>query len=118
MARPARAPPACMLVRPEKMIITSLPKVCWFFWIPSPKPSPAATITVIEMMPQAMPNMVSNVRRFCAQRVASVSRKRSLKDTGLLLENHLLFFVETGEDFGLHAVEDAEFDVQLLFAVW
>ena len=34
---------------------------------------------VMEMIPQAMPNMVSNVRRLCAHRVATVSRNKSLK---------------------------------------
>ena len=35
----------------------------------------------MEMMPQAIPNMVRSVRRLCAQSVASVSRSRSRKDT-------------------------------------
>src|SRR5215467_1123658 len=119
--RPARAPPACMLVRPENTIITSLPNVSWFFWIPSPSPSPAATITVMEMMPQAMPNMVSSVRRFCAHSVTSVSRSKSLKDTVLssasLLENDLLFFVQPGKDLGLHAVRAAQLHIDLFLPV-
>src|SRR6266700_6027935 len=115
-------PPACMLVRPAKTIITSLPKVSWFFWMPSPRPSPAATIIVMEMMPQAMPNIVSNVRRLCAQRVASVSRNRSVKFMAFrrpnLLQNDLLFFVESFEDFGLHAVRDAQFDAEFFLPVF
>ena len=51
--------------------------------MPLPSPSPAATITVMEMMPQAMPNIVSMVRRLCAQRVASVSRSKSWNDMAL-----------------------------------
>src|SRR5215467_8935471 len=102
-----------MLVRPAKTIITSLPKVCWFFWIPSPRPSPAATMIVMEMMPQAMPNIVSIVRRLCAQSVPSVSRNRSVKFialrlSGRLLQNDLLLFVEAFEDFRFHAVRDAQ----------
>src|SRR2546425_1512545 len=115
-------PPACMLVRPPKTIMTSLPKVSWFFWMPSPRPSPAATITVMEMMPQAMPNIVSMVRRLCAQRVASVSRSKSRNDMALrrsiqLLQNDLLFLVETFEDFRLHAVRDAELYAEFFLAV-
>src|SRR5215467_13748043 len=123
--RPARAPPACMLVRPENTIITSLPKVSWFFWIPSPSPSPAATITVMEMIPQAMPNMVSSVRRFCAHSVTSVSRSKSRKDTvsssagrgSSLLENDLLLLVQSRENFRLHSVGDSQFHVDFLFSV-
>ena len=76
--RPAR-PPACMLVRPSKKIIKSLPKVsCCLCW-PTRKPSPAATIRVMEMMPQAIPNMVRKVRSLCAHKVRRVSRRRSVK---------------------------------------
>jgi len=34
---------------------------------------------VMEMIPQAMPNIVSSVRRLCAQSVATVSRNKSVK---------------------------------------
>src|SRR6266704_3996176 len=111
-----------MLVRPAKTIITSLPKVSWFFWMPSPRPSPAATIMVMEMIPQAIPNIVSTVRRLCAHSVASVSRNRSVKFMGAppggLLQNHLLLFVEAFKDFGLHAIRNPEFDAEFLLPVF
>src|SRR6266702_1807534 len=77
--------------------------------MPLPSPSPAATITVIEMMPHAMPNIVSIVRRLCAHSVASVSRSKSWNDIALrnypqLLQDDLLFLVEAVENFRLHAV--------------
>src|SRR4029077_19435249 len=87
--------------------------------MPSPRPSPAAIMMVMEMMPQAIPNMVRSVRRFCAQRVTSVSRRRSRKDTGglRLLQNDFLLFGQAREDFGFYAVGDTEFDADFLFAV-
>src|SRR3984893_18954688 len=90
--------------------------------MPLPSPSPAATITVMEMMPQAMPNIVSMVRRLCAQRVARVSRSKSWNDMALrryieLLQNDLLFLVETFEDFRLHSVRDAELYAEFFLAV-
>src|SRR5713226_3061635 len=123
MRRPERVPPACMLVRPAKTIMTSLPKVSWFFWSPAPRPSPAPTITVLEMMPQAMPNIVSNVRRLCAHSVASVSTTRSRKDMASrpqnpLLKNHFLFFVQALQDFRLHTVGDPQLHVDFLLAVF
>src|SRR5229473_4008353 len=122
MRRPERVPPACMLVRPAKTIITSLPKVSWFFWMPAPSPSPAATITVMEMMPQAMPNMVSMVRRLWAQSVPSVSRSRSWNDMALrrpiqLLQNDFLLLAEALEDLRLHAVGDAELHAKFFLAL-
>src|SRR5579859_1132045 len=90
--------------------------------MPSPSPSPAATMMVMEITPQAMQNIVSIVRRLCAHSVASVSRNKSLKFMALrlspkLLQNDLLLFVEAFEDFGLHAVGDAEFHAEFLFTV-
>src|SRR5690242_19709778 len=80
--------------------------------MPSPRPSPAATMMVMETMPQAMPNMVRSVRRLCAHRVASVSRNRSRKDTGVLrlLQDDVLFFGQAREDFRLDAVRNAQFN--------
>src|SRR6266403_4061643 len=119
---PELMPPACILVRPPKTIMTSLPKVSCFFWMPPPRPSPAATITVMEMMPQAMPNIVSMVRRLWAQSVASVSRSRSWNDMVLrpsiqLLEHDFLLLSEAFKNFSLHAVGDAELDAELFLAV-
>ncbi len=69
--RPAR------LVRPAKMIIRSRPNCCETFACPTRRPSPAATISTMEMTPQAMPNMVSAVRNLCAHSVWKTSRMRS-----------------------------------------
>ncbi len=80
MGRPARMPPACMLVRPAKKIMMSLPKLSATFFCPTRRPSPAATISMIETMPHAIPNMVRNVRSLCAQSVRNVSASRSRKD--------------------------------------
>src|SRR5258707_1781309 len=92
--------------------------------MPTPSPSPAATITVMEMMPQAMPNMVSSVRRLCAQSVASVSFNRSRKDMAIvseslpqLLQDDLLLFVETLQNFCFDAVGDAQLDGDFLTPV-
>src|SRR5438309_266417 len=90
--------------------------------MPLPSPSPAATITVIEMMPQAMPNIVNMVRRLCAQSVASVSRSKSWNDMALrgsiqLLQDDLLLFGEALENFRLHAVGDAELYAEFFLAV-
>src|SRR6267378_869333 len=90
--------------------------------MPTPRPSPAATITVMEMMPQAMPNIVSIVRRLCAQSVASVSRSKSWNDMALrlgnrLLQDDLLLFVETFEDLRLDAVGNAQLYIELLLGV-
>src|SRR6266571_2446929 len=90
--------------------------------MPLPSPSPAATITVIEMMPHAMPNIVSIVRRLCAHSVASVSRSKSWNDMALrhyhqLLQDDLLFLVEAVENFRLHAVRNAQLHAEFLLAV-
>src|SRR5882762_7784447 len=90
--------------------------------MPLPSPSPAATITVMEMMPQAMPNIVSMVRRLCAHSVASVSRSKSWNDMALrpwieLLQNDLLLLVETFENLRLHAVRNAQLHAEFFLAV-
>src|SRR6267143_5095730 len=87
-----------------------------------PSPSPAATITVMEMMPQAMPNIVSIVRRLCAHSVASVSRSKSWNDMALrpwieLLQDDLLLLAETFEDLRLHAVRNAQLHAKFFLAV-
>src|SRR5213080_3074756 len=91
--------------------------------MPLPRPSPAATITVMEMMPQAMPNIGSMVRRLWAQSVASVSLSRSWNDMGLrrsiqLLQNDLLLLVEAVEDLRLHSVRNAQLYTELFLAVF
>src|SRR6266849_1033104 len=90
--------------------------------MPLPSPSPAATITVMEMMPQAMPNIVSMVRRLWAQSVASVSRSKSWNDMALrrsieLLQNDFLLLVEAFEDLRLHAIRNAELHAEFFLAV-
>src|SRR5260370_26529182 len=90
--------------------------------MPLPSPSPAATITVIEMMPHAMPNIVSIVRRLWAHSVASVSRSKSRNDMALpsylqLLQDNLLFLVEPVEDFRLHAVRNAQLHAEFFLPV-
>src|SRR6267378_2522033 len=90
--------------------------------MPLPSPSPAATITVMEMIPQAMPNIVSIVRRLWAHSVASVSRSKSWNDMALrgqieLLQNDLLLLAETFEDLRLHAIRDAELHAKFFLAV-
>src|SRR5882762_1564516 len=77
----------------------------------------------MEMMPQAMPNIVSMVRRLWAQRVASVSLSRSWNDMALrrsiqLLQNDLLFLVEAVKNFRFYAVRNAELHAELFLAVF
>src|SRR5260370_36681264 len=91
--------------------------------MPLPSTAPAATSRVIEMMPHAMPNIVSIVRRLWAQSVASVSRSKSWNDMALrpysqLLQNDLLFLVEAVEDFCLHAVRNAQLHTEFFLAVF
>src|ERR1700676_5712143 len=118
MTRPDRTPPACMLVRPEKTIITSLPKFSCCFCMPRPRPSPAATISVMEIMPQAMPNMVSKVRRLCARSVAMVSLSRSRHViSASLLQDHLLLLGEACGNLRLHAIGDAKLHGYLFLSV-
>src|ERR1700675_2580894 len=118
MTRPDRTPPACMLVRPEKTIITSLPKCSCCFCMPRPRPSPAATIRVMEIMPQAMPNMVSKVRRLCANSVAMVSLSRSRNViSASLLQDHLLLLVESRGNLRLLTIGDSELHRNLFLSV-
>src|SRR6266478_5212055 len=90
--------------------------------MPLPSPSPAATITVMEMMPQAMPNIVSMVRRLWAQSVASVSRSKYWNDMALrlsvrLLQYHFLLLVEAFENLRLYAVGNAQLHAKFFLAV-
>src|ERR1700675_2058212 len=118
MTRPDRTPPACMLVRPEKTIITSLQKCSFCFCMPRPRPSPAATIKVMEIMPQAMPNMVSKVRRLWANSVAMVSLRRSRNViSASLLQDHLLFLVQSRGNLRLHTVGDSKLHGNLFLPV-
>ena len=115
----AQEAPACKYVLPEKTIITSLPKFSCCFWMPRPRPSPAAIISVMEMMPHAMPNMVSKVRRLWASSVAIVSLSRSRNVIGAsLLQDHLLLFVQAGGNFRLYAIRDAKFHRHFLAPVF
>src|SRR5262245_7948845 len=115
--RPARTPPACRLVRPAWMIRTSLANCSATLAWPTRSPSPAATISVIDTMPQAMPNIVSAVRSLCVDSVCSVSRSRSLNVMDLLQDDLVALLQRSGRDeLGLHAVRDAELRGQLLLA--
>jgi len=58
-----------MLVRPAKKIMMSFPIVSACFRCPRRSPSPAATISVIDRIPHAIPNIVSAVRSLCAHSV-------------------------------------------------
>src|SRR3990172_1532985 len=116
MRRPARKPPACRLVRPAKTIITSLLNAEATLAWPTRRPSPAATISVIDTIPHAMPNIVSSVRSLCAKRVRSVSRKRSLQTMVCLLEDDLVAFLHALDQLGLDAVRDPELHRHLALA--
>ena len=70
-----------MLVRPAWMIRMSFANCSATLACPTRRPSPAATISVMDTMPQAMPNMVRAVRSLCAESVRRVSRSRSRKVT-------------------------------------
>ena len=56
--RPARAPPACIDVRPFRMMTMFLPSSSSTFWLPRANPSPRADSSRNEITPQTMPNMV------------------------------------------------------------
>src|SRR6266404_4453997 len=55
----------------------SLPRVFDWSSCPLRKPSPAATMRTTETIPQAIPNMVRNVRSLCDHRVRKTSLMRS-----------------------------------------
>ena len=77
---PARMPPACRLVRPAQNTMKSRPNSAFFRSKPISRPLPAATMTVIEMIPHVIPNMVRAIRLLWAARVSNVSARRSRKD--------------------------------------
>src|SRR5262249_41667386 len=57
----------------------SLPRVFDCSSWPLRRPSPAATMRTMETIPQAIPNMVRNVRSLCDHKVRKTSRMRSLR---------------------------------------
>src|ERR1700691_1201992 len=106
-------PPAGILVRQEKKIMMSLPKLSALCLRPTRRPWVAATISVIEMIPQVMPNMVRNVRSLCAHKVWIVSWNRSRRFMVgcipvALLQDHLLAFIQPGKLIRLDAVGDPQ----------
>ena len=75
-------------MRPGMTIMMSLPRVRWAAAWPSRKPSPAATMSMIDRMPQAIPNMVRKLRILLVDRARKVSPNNSrqgiCEDTGKL----------------------------------
>src|SRR5437899_176140 len=115
MSRPARVPPACRLVRLAQMIMMSLPNCSATLAWPARSPSPAATISVMDTMPHAMPTIVRAVRSLCAESVWTVSRRRSRRS--ILLQDYLVAGLQAFEHLGLHAVGDPDLDRDLAAAV-
>ena len=68
MTRPARSPPACMLVRPPQTMPMFLPSSRRTFSFPCWNPSPIADRTTTDTMPQRMPNIVRKLRSLFARR--------------------------------------------------
>src|ERR1700737_793889 len=90
--------------------------------MPLPRPSPAATITVMEIIPHAMPNMVSIVRRLCAHSVLSVSFSKSWNDNAgrlflSLLQNYLLLFIQAFKNFRFYTIRNSQFHVNFFLSV-
>ena len=79
--RPARAPPACIDVRPFRMMTMFLPSSASTFWLPRANPSPSADSSRNEITPQTMPNMVRNVRSLLARKFAHVWLRRSVMNS-------------------------------------
>ena len=68
ITRPARSPPACMLVRPPQMMPMFLPSSRRTLSFPCRKPSPVADRTTTEIIPQRIPNIVRKLRSLLARR--------------------------------------------------
>src|SRR6185369_17254343 len=85
MDRPARWPPACILVWPGQSTITLLPKLPTAVTMAPPRPSPNASNNTTEMTPQAIPSMV-NVERMrflsSAIQLCSISSRRYMLHLG------------------------------------
>ena len=78
MSRPARAPPACIAVRPFRMMTMFLPSSSRTCWLPRWKPSPTADSSTIEITPHMIPNIVRKLRSLLAARFDQVWRRSSI----------------------------------------
>ena len=76
--RPARSPPACLLVRPPQTIPMFLPSSRSTCSLPCRNPSPVADRMTTEMIPHRIPNIVRKLRSLFARRFANVWMKASL----------------------------------------
>src|SRR6185312_3067851 len=113
MRRPARSPPACISVRPPKRMTMFSPRLFILARWPSLKPSPMATIRTMDAIPHAIPAMVRKVRSLLRRRLSKTCPASSDKYVIRLLENHLLAFGESLDNFGFGAVTDAGGDGDL-----
>src|SRR6185436_3229987 len=102
--RPARSPPACVLVRAPHTIAMFLPSSISTLSLPRRKPSPVAERMTTEMTPQRMPNIVRKLRSLLARRFATTCRNTSSMS---VRENDLVARVDAADDLHLRAVADA-----------
>src|SRR5215213_929285 len=109
MKRPARSPPACMLVRPLLIMSMFLPNSLKTASLPRWNPSLTDERITIEMTPQMIPNMVRKLRRRFAERFDQVC-KISSRITARLLEYDFLAFQQAFERLGAGAVADPHLD--------
>src|SRR5215469_13879848 len=86
--RPARCPPACMLVCPGQMTMTLLPMFPMAVTTAPPRPRPNARRSTTEMTPQVMPSIVSAERKRLRRSDAQLWRSSSFRRIG-----HLALFV-------------------------
>ena len=77
-SRPARAPPACIDVRPFRMMTMFLPSSSRTCWLPRWNPSPTADSSTIEITPHMIPNIVRKLRSLFAARFDQVWRRSSM----------------------------------------
>ncbi len=77
MRRPARSPPACLVVRDPQTMLMLRPNSRSTASLPRRKPSPIAESTTIDTMPQMMPNIVRTLRSLLARRLSIAWMKDS-----------------------------------------
>src|SRR5215469_7682276 len=77
--RPARCPPACMLVCPGQMTMTLLPMFPMAVTTAPPRPRPNARRSTTETTPQVMPSMVRAERKRLRRSDAQLCRTSSFR---------------------------------------
>ena len=113
--RPARAPPACRLVRPEKTIIRSLPRLSVCFCCPARRPSPARDHQGDGNNAPANAEHGESGSQFMRPKSAECIDEQVTKTS---LQDYLLAFIHARNQLRLHTVRDPELYRNFLFALF